>query len=146
MLERKPLLHKLSIGICTLFGVSIPFTGCINDVYGPAEVYGPPDPTLYEASELYGKVTAKNDGTNLPAIKVTVLLDGKEIASTTTYANGSYYFSLSTGKFTANTTYTIQFEDVDGATNGSYETFSDSVTLESLSVSTRKDAQLVVVQ
>lgn len=141
--ERKLSLSKIFLGVCALAGVSIPFEGCFKTVYGPAEVvYGPPDSTPYEVAQLYGLVTAKTDGTKLAGIKVTVLLGDTEIVSTVTDSNGNYYVSLSSGLLKTETVYTIRFDDADGAANGLYASFSDTVTLDSLSVSTKKNALL----
>lgn len=134
--------HKINSSILALLGITFPLAGCFNVLYGPAEDYEIPNSSHYEAAWLYGLVTAKISGSKVSGIKVSLLLENKEISATTTDSNGNYYFALSSGLLKTKTEYTIRFEDIDGETNGSYASLTDTIILDSLSVSTKKSVCL----
>ena len=131
--------HKINSSILALLGITFPLAGCFNVLYGPPE---DPNSSHYEEAWLYGLVTAKISGAKVSGIKVSLLLENKEISATTTDSNGNYYFSLSSGLLKTKTEYTIRFEDIDGEANGSYASLTDTIILDSLSVSTKKSVCL----
>ena len=119
-MKRKILIksNKLISILLSLLGIGGSFT--LTNCGGTKSAeYGTPTATF----KIYGKVTSE-DGDQIPYIKVKAAMHNSD----SSYTNEAGEYTLVLGSFPSDQDFHMEYNDVDGPSNGSYQTKDSTVS------------------
>lgn len=136
---------KILVTTLSFFGVSSCVLWSYQMAYG-----GPPEDTEKYSRKHYldGFVTSKNTGKGIPGIKVWLKERMKgdsvdfEYFPVLTSEGGYYEIDLDDLMFVDGKNYILCVEDIDGKTNGQYESYCEEIYISSIYDDIRKNVEL----
>jgi putative lipoprotein (rSAM/lipoprotein system) len=123
-----------------LIGISFVFTQILAFLLGVSCQAAPP--SAYMGLAIYniainGKVMDSSTSNAIEGIRVSLLQNNATVQTNTSQINGEYSFVINYGTQPpnpVNQSYTIEADDIDGTNNGSYNSTSTNINIDTSSI------------